>query len=676
MPSQYPPRNPTFWFIPGMLVCVSVLSGLCLFFIHRQVNSEQERLRELERFSLEQTQQLFRHDLESKWQEALRLFPNGLPEYPSMRAWDLQLGEDILGFCLDNSGLLLYPSYQFYSMQDLSTGGHRRPPRRSSPERGFEFPAPSARSGLESSFGSSREDSYRQLLAAVARKDRETALRLCASLLSHGLGAFVADGLPAGPPAIAVALELGEASPSDVERQANFVDFLLRSYEGGSVPLTPGSLSWLARIQEQCRRRNDQEAWLRRESQASRLVRQTQFAEKFLARMNLLLRRNLYNVARADLPVQYLTSDPSEEPLLVVCKFLERPPLGLLGLAIHLDGFCSKLEDSLAKASWLPPEVKVRIRREGLNLTSEKLMDQRILDPRAPQFLVQAQPRDSLAFERRALQKNLLYLATVLVSACCCILVLFFGNRALKEQERLSKLRTDFLTNVSHELKTPLTAIRLHGETLERLLSDGSSSAAASVQTIVGEADRLTLLISDVLEFTRIENDKKRFFWEMVDLVTVVRESVQLFSHQLDEAGFKLSLEMPESLMLQQADRAALKQTAVNLISNSLKFSADQKRLKIRLARNGRKVIWEFEDLGAGIDPQDLPFIFEKFYRAPRLDPAISGTGLGLTLCKAFVEAHGGKIHVESTPGQGSRFVIHLPVGMEQGAGKLEDELK
>jgi signal transduction histidine kinase len=656
-----------------MLVCVSVLSGLCLFFIHRQVNSEQERLRELERFSLEQTQQLFRNELESIWQKALRLFPDSQPEYPSMRAWDLHLGEDVLGFCLDNSGLLIYPSYQFYSTQDLSAGGHRRPPMRTSLERGFESSATHAKSGLDSPYGSNEDDGYRQLLSAVARKDKESAFKLSASILGRGMGTFVADGLPAGPPVVAALLELGEVSPYQVELQANSVDSLLRSYEAGSLPLTSGSLTWLARIQEQCRRRNDQEAWLRRESQTLRLVRQAQFAEKFLARMNLLLRRNLYNMARADLPVQYLTSDPSEEPLLVICKFLGQPSLGLVGLAVHLEGFCNKLEGSLPKTSWLPPELRVRIRRGGLVVTSQKLTEQGILDPRAPQFLVQAEPRDSSAFERRALQKNLLYLATVLVSACCCILVLFFGHRAWKEQERLSKLRTDFLTNVSHELKTPLTAIRLHGETLERLLAGVSPSAAASVQTIVGEADRLTLLISDVLEFTRIENDKKRFVWETVDLVTIIRESVQLFSHQLDEAGFNLFLETPESLVLQKADRAALKQTAVNLISNSLKFSVDEKQLTIRLARNGRKVIWEFEDLGAGIDPQDLPFIFDKFYRGPRLDPAISGTGLGLTLCRAFVEAHGGEIHAESTPGQGSRFVIHLPVGVELGGEKRED---
>src|SRR5205823_8115709 len=270
--------------------------------------------------------------------------------------------------------------------------------------------------------------------------------------------------------AITLVLERGELSSHELERQAGLVDSLLQAYQSGLVPLNPVSLSWLERLQEQCRRRNDQETWLRRESQVSRLVRQAQLAEKFLARLNLLLRRNLYNMARAEMPAQYLSSDPSEEPLLVVCKFLQRPPLGLLGVAIHLDHLCQSVEDRLTRASWLPTEVKVRIQRESILATSEKLVERRILDPRAPQYIVQAQPRDFAAFHRRAWQKNLFYLATVLLSVFAFVLVLFFGSRALKEQERLSKLRTDFLTNVSHELKTPLTAIRLHAETLERTL--------------------------------------------------------------------------------------------------------------------------------------------------------------------------------------------------------------
>jgi signal transduction histidine kinase len=220
---------------------------------------------------------------------------------------------------------------------------------------------------------------------------------------------------------------------------------------------------------------------------------------------------------------------------------------------------------------------------------------------------------------------------------------------------------------VSHELKTPLTAIRLHAETLERVVPNSNLTATTSVETIIRETDRLGLLIRDVLEFTRLENDKKNFVWEATDLVAVIQESVRLFSQHLEQAGFELSLDLPESLILERADRDALKQTATNLISNSLKFSPLRKTLTIRVRRNGRRALWEIEDQGLGITPQDLPHIFEKFYRGTTLDPAISGTGLGLALCKAFVEAHGGTIRVESSPNQGSRFIIELPVEEEVG---------
>jgi signal transduction histidine kinase len=593
-------RNPTFWFVPGMLVCVAFITGLCLFFIRRQLNSEEDRLHQMERFTVEQTQQLFRRDLEDRWQRAASQFPEGIPEYSELRAWDHELDGRDLGFCLDNSGLPLYPAYQVYSSQDIT-----------------------AREGLGTS----------NLL-----QGRKASGALSAATLT---------------------LEKGEITIPEIELQARLIDGLLRDYSSGAVPLTPFSLSWLTRLEEQCRRRNDQEAWLRRELELARLVKQTQFAEKFLARMNLLLRRHLYNPARASLPRQYLTSDPSDDPTLVVCKFVDRSPLGIFGVVINLEEVASKVEKVAARSAWLPEEVQVRIHRESL-LQAEALIESRILDPSAPQYVVQATPKDSALFRHRAWQKNLLYLATVLLSAFAFALVLFFGNRALKEQERLSKLRTDFLTNVSHELKTPLTAIRLHAEALERIVPP---AAVAGVETIIGEADRLGLLIRDVLEFTRLENDKKKFLWEAVDLVTVIQESVRLFSQQLGLAGFELLLDLPDSLILERADRDALKQIATNLISNSVKFSPERKVLKIRLHRNGERAIWEVEDCGLGIPSKDLPHVFEKFYRGANLDPAISGTGLGLTLCKAFVEAHGGDIHIKSTPDEGSRFIITLPVG-------------
>jgi two-component system, OmpR family, sensor histidine kinase KdpD len=143
----------------------------------------------------------------------------------------------------------------------------------------------------------------------------------------------------------------------------------------------------------------------------------------------------------------------------------------------------------------------------------------------------------------------------------------------------------------------------------------------------------------------------------------VLEESMQLFSHQLTDAGFKVTLDLPDSLILHRADRAALKQCAVNLISNCLKFSPHEKRMVVRLRQENGEAVWETEDRGIGVLPEDQPRIFAKFYRSSTLDPAISGTGLGLTLCKAFVEAHGGRIEWEvPASGTGSRFVIRLPV--------------
>jgi signal transduction histidine kinase len=465
----------------------------------------------------------------------------------------------------------------------------------------------------------------------------------------------------------------------------------LSIYEESLLPLTPVSFPWLNRLQEQCRRRNDREAWLAREKRVARLVRQIQWAEKCLPRLNLLLRRNLYNSARSQLPVQVL----NEEPYVILCQFLAGSPLTLIGMAVDLDQFCKSLETKIARIDWLPVEVLIQIQRQApgipLNpgvsakdapapefavetrdsskkepvrpVTTHYLQETRILDPWAPQFIAQARLRDYRAFERRSLQKNLLYFSIVMLTITSCVLVLFFGNRALKEQQRLSKLRTDFLTNVSHELKTPLTAIRLHAETLERQSSGNIAPASSSLETIVEEVDRLSALINDVLEFTRLENDKKRYVWESVDLVPVIQESIQLFSQQLGESHFKVVLDLPESLVLSKADRAALKQCAVNLLSNSLKFSPDEKYLAIRLAHEDKQAIWEVEDRGIGVDPRDRPHIFEKFYRGSSLDPALSGTGLGLTLCKAFIEAHGGQITYDGNrSGKGSRFVIRLPI--------------
>ena len=651
-----------FWFIPALLVCVLVLSGLCLFLIRRQTGNERNQLREQERLNLDRAQQEFRQRIEQRWQTAIKTLPATLASQAVLRKWDEGLAPDFLGFWLDDSGVLVFPNYRFDPPATVVPDNLQR-----ALVRLFAAGSSPGTNGLSPELLANDESAWRQMLTAVERGDTAKAVSLATAILARSQ-----RGSPASRALTAsvIVLEMEEISEGPLVRQAALVDVWLNAYQEGWLPLSSDIQPWLRRMHEQCRRRNEKESWLLRERHLFRAIRRIQWADKFLPRLNLLLRRQLYNPARAEFPFQVLGSDPSEEPFLVLCQFQATPSLRLAGVVADLQTFCRSLEAAFDQAAWRSPELLVQIRRadsapqtpSGSGAADSSLTEQRILDPWAAQFILEARPRDLNAFQRRALQKNLLYLTLTGLTIGACGLVLFLGSRALKEQQRLSKLRSDFLTNVSHELRTPLTAIRLHAETLERQLAKIHSPTAASAETIVGEVDRLTVLINGVLEFTRLENDKKRFVWETVDLVAVLQESMQLFSQQLADAGFAVALDLPENLILRRADRAALKQCAVNLISNCLKFSPHDKCILVRLRDENGKAVWETEDRGIGVLHEDQPRIFDKFYRSASLDPAVSGTGLGLTLCKGLVEAHGGSIEWESpASGTGSRFVIRLP---------------
>ena len=318
-------------------------------------------------------------------------------------------------------------------------------------------------------------------------------------------------------------------------------------------------------------------------------------------------------------------------------SFRQCPSFRLTGVVVDLQTFCRSLEASFDQAAWRSPDLLLQIRRADCcpaeffrQRLPQSLTEQRILDPWAAQFMVEARPRDLKAFQQRAWQKNLLYFTLTGLTIGACVLILFMGSRALKEQQRLSKLRSDFLTNVSHELRTPLTAIRLHAETLERQLARTNSAATGSAETIIGEVDSLSTLINDVLEFTRLENDKKRFVWERVDLVAVLEESMQLFSHQLTDAGFEVVARTAGQFDSAQGRPGGVEAMCRELDQQLSEIFAARKSILLRVKEENGKAMWETEDRGIGVLPEDQPRIFAKFYRSCNLDPAVSGTGLGL----------------------------------------------
>ncbi len=227
----------------------------------------------------------------------------------------------------------------------------------------------------------------------------------------------------------------------------------------------------------------------------------------------------------------------------------------------------------------------------------------------------------------------------------------------------LARLKSDFVANVSHELRTPLSLIRLYAETLEMGRLTGPEKPQEYYRIIRKESERLTALINHILDFSRIEAGKKEYEFRETDLAELVRNTLEAYRFQIEQNGFALQVHIEDGLPAVRIDREAMARSLVNLINNSLKYSPGEKFLEVRLYRAGSHVKLEVIDHGMGIPRGEQTKIFEKFYRVG--DPLVhntKGSGLGLSLVRHIVSAHGGEIAVESAPGKGSKFTIALPL--------------
>jgi two-component system, OmpR family, phosphate regulon sensor histidine kinase PhoR len=235
--------------------------------------------------------------------------------------------------------------------------------------------------------------------------------------------------------------------------------------------------------------------------------------------------------------------------------------------------------------------------------------------------------------------------------------------RDTRREMRLAELRSQFVSSVSHELKTPLTSIRMFAEILKTQDSVDDLTKGECLDTIVNESERLTRLLNNVLDFSRIEHGQRAYRMESVQLSEVVSAAAKTMQYPLTEQGFALRIDVAEGIPPVEADRDALKQAILNLLTNAMKYSGQSRGIELRLLPQNGDALIQVADHGIGIPEHEQPRIFEKFYRArvPE-NHAISGTGLGLALVAHIVQGHGGTIHIDSAPGRGSTFSIRIPV--------------
>ena len=239
---------------------------------------------------------------------------------------------------------------------------------------------------------------------------------------------------------------------------------------------------------------------------------------------------------------------------------------------------------------------------------------------------------------------------------------LFLTYRNVSREMALARLKSDFVSNVSHELRTPLSLIRLYAETLEMGRLTSPEKHQEYYQIIRKESERLTALINNILDFSRIEAGRREYDFRETDMRELVHNTLESYRYQIEQHGFTYEEKIDEVPPM-RVDREAISRSLVNLVNNALKYSQDRKYIGVNLYRDNGSVKLEVVDHGIGIPAQEQPRIFEKFYRVG--DPLVhntKGSGLGLALVQHIVQAHGGAVEVDSSPGQGSKFTIALPV--------------
>jgi len=267
------------------------------------------------------------------------------------------------------------------------------------------------------------------------------------------------------------------------------------------------------------------------------------------------------------------------------------------------------------------------------------------------------------ALERSARREIFFYGFLLAVIVALMLFGAVMIARDISREAETNRLKTEFVNNISHELKTPLTLIRLYGETLQRKENLTSTEKKECYEIITKESERLSHLINNVLDFSRIEMGRKEFDLKKGRLQDVITDTLESYRYHLEKKGFVIQSDIASDLPEINFDGEAIASVLINLLSNAMKFSPKQKEVTVKLFMDNGNVILQVSDLGIGISQKEIPKIFERFYQSENHDASeAKGSGLGLTLVKHIIEAHGGTIDVESEIDKGSRFIVRIPL--------------
>ena len=405
--------------------------------------------------------------------------------------------------------------------------------------------------------------------------------------------------------------------------------------------------------------------------------RDEQRTERFreLITGRLLSRLLLAHVGPPSNQVLLLEDAVGEEPVVLAHMVVDAPESGAFVVAASLD--LQRL-----RRSYLEPLVSSG--PQGIHLVNAATPASAWSERLAPGLSFWAlQPTDRfIESQRSAVRRQTGIFVAITILALLGLLVVVWGLVHVVQREiALSQLKSNFVADVSHELKTPLALIRLFGETLAEGRVKSPEKRQEYYEIIKRESSRLTHLIDNILDFSRIEAGRKEYRMAPLDVGEVVRRTYDSYRYDLDHHGFEHHLTVADDLPQVHGDADAISQALLNLLSNAVKYYDDERYLAVEVVpetRRGRHgVLISVQDHGIGFPPDARRYLFDNFYRAADTSqadvPRRRGTGLGLGVVKHVVDAHGGSIDVESRLVKGSTFRIFLPQRYETAANRPQE---
>jgi signal transduction histidine kinase len=443
------------------------------------------------------------------------------------------------------------------------------------------------------------------------------------------------------------------------------VEFFLNKMQTGTIPLNYNTEELLILVTDWLRRNysDNPDKMVHINGLSEIIKQQVQFVTKYGNELSELLKKgSLGNYYSAGNDFKVVNPGNRQEFFLISTKF--ENPAGFL-----IDS--KKLLDTIAKTdlqSGFNFYYKIEFPVEySSNHAGDNLVYTSQLNPLLQEQLIKIKPSNETLVKDLINRRAWIYgIALVLLLVAMSLGVVLILMDIARERN-LARLRSDFISNVTHELKTPLTSIRMYAESLLMGRVKTSDGQKEYLEVVVNESERLKRMINNILEYSKIEKGKSEYHFVSFNLASILKSAIQEMNYWLEKEQFEVVTELDENVYA-EVDPEKMKQAIGNLLSNAIKYSAETKKILVRLFQKSDHICIEVEDKGIGIAEDKLSRIFEEFYRIEQKE-SISGTGLGLTVVKEIIEAHNGTISVTSEIGKGSKFVIIL----NQQAGKSEN---